>query len=69
MHQFPPWGVWTARIDGEQRVGFLVALGLENQEVSIEWPLPGDVSTVIYRGGTAAHEKIFEIKVGVRAGR
>ena len=61
MHQFPPWGVWTARIDGEQRVDFLVALGLENQEVSIEWPLPGDVSTVIYRGGTEAHEKIFEI--------
>ena len=61
MHQFPPWGVWTARIDGEQRVDFLVALGLDRQEVSIEWPLPGDVSTVIYRGGTEAHEKIFEI--------
>ena len=61
MHQFPPWGEWTARIDGEQRVEFLVALSLENQEVSIEWPLPGDVSKVIYRGGTDAHNGIFEI--------
>ena len=61
MHQFPPWGEWTARIDGEQRVDFLVALSLENQEVSIEWPLPGDVSTVIYRGGTEVGDRIFEI--------
>ena len=61
MHQFPPWGVWTARIDGEQRIDFLVALSLERQAVSIEWPLPGNFATVIYRGGTDAHEKIFEI--------
>ena len=61
MHQFPPWGAWTARIDGEQRVDFIVALGLENQEVSIEWPLPGETVTVIYRGGTEANNKIFEI--------
>ena len=61
VHQFPPWGVWTARIDGEQRVDFLVALSLERQEVSIEWPLPGEPVTVIYPGGTDAHEKIFEI--------
>lgn len=61
MHQFPPWGVWTARIDGEQRVDFLVALSLEHQEVSIDWPLHGDMATAIYRGGTAAYNKIFEI--------
>ena len=61
MHQFPPWGVWTARIDGEQRIDFLVALGLEHQEVSIEWPLPGGAVTVIHDGGPDANEKIFEI--------
>ncbi|MXX68733.1 MAG: hypothetical protein F4Y74_07220 [Gemmatimonadales bacterium] len=61
MHQFPPWGVWTARIDGEQRVDFLVALSLENQEVSIEWPLPGGATTAIYRGGTEAQDRIFDV--------
>ena len=51
VHQFPPWGTWTARIDGEQRSDFIVGLVLDHQEVSIAWPLPGDAATVIYQGG------------------
>lgn len=35
--------VWTARIDDEQCVNVIVAWGLEHQEVSIRWSLPGDV--------------------------
>ena len=61
MHQFPPWGTWTARIDGEQRVEFIVGLISDRQEVTITWPLPEDAVTVTCEGGVDAADGSLDI--------